>query len=35
VTVLRPEAAMPSNFPDFTADLNDIQVSLNSASFIA
>jgi hypothetical protein len=33
VTVLRGGAAMPADFPDFTADPKDIVVSLNAASF--
>jgi len=33
VTVLKPGAAMPSDFPDFTVASDDILVSLNAASF--
>lgn len=33
VTVLKPGAAMPSDFPDFTVAREDILVSLNAASF--
>ena len=33
VTVLKPGVAMPTDFPDFTVADEDIQVSLNAASF--
>jgi hypothetical protein len=33
VTVLKPGAAMPTDFPDFTVAPGDVLVSLNAASF--
>ncbi len=33
VTVLKPGAAMPTDFPDFTVEPADVAVSLNAASF--